>query len=325
MSEQPAAGPTVSVIIPVYRAAADVGVPLDSVFAQTFSDFEVIVVNDGSPNTCELERALELYASGIRYIALTKNCGAGAARNVGISHARGRYLAFLDADDSWHRDFLERQVSFLEASSSRDLVCADALIRGDSPPTVRRLTETAASEGDVTLRSLIEQRCNIILSTVVVRREALDRAGMFDETLRRGQDFDLWLRLAQAGASMHYQRVVLAERRVRADGLSGDAVTELERALKVLDHFGHRHCLDAGMRTALRMRTLRLVDRLEIEQGRRRFVEGNFAAARYHLGASRERRVKVRLALMALRIAPRLIRAAYVRLWPASASCLFRA
>jgi glycosyltransferase involved in cell wall biosynthesis len=293
-------------------------VALDSVFAQTFSAFEVIVVNDGSPDTRELEKVLEPYASGIRYVALPRNRGAGAALNVGISRARGRYLAFLDADDRWHPEFLERQLRFLEASPSRDLVYADALISGDSPLAGHRFMEQASSEGDVTLRALIEQRCTIILSTVVVRRAAIDRAGTFDETLRRGHDFDLWLRLARTGASMHYQRVVLAERRVRADGLSGDSIAELERALNVLDHFGHRHSLDAEIRTALRARALKLVDQLEVEQGKRRFLEGNFAAARYHLAASRERSAKVRLALVALKVAPRLVRATYLRLRPSA-------
>jgi len=112
---------------------------------------------------------------------------------------------------------------------------------------------------------------------------------------------------------MSYQRVVLAERRVRADGLSGDTISELERALNVLDRFGHRHLLDAATRTALRIRTMQLVDRLEIEQGKLRILEGNFAAAEYHLAATRERPFKLRLAIVALRIAPRLVRAVYVR------------
>ena len=244
------------------------------------------------------------------------NRGAGAARNTGIRAARGRFIAFLDADDRWAPEFLASQVSFLEANRTCALVYCDALLSGETTLAGKRFMETAPSNGEVTLVALIRQECNIALSTVVVRRRPLIAAGLFDETLRRGQDFELWLRLALGGAAIRYQRDVLAERRVRTDGLSGDSVTEIERALNVLDRFGRANTLDSVARTALRIRIMALVDRLEIEQAKQRIVEGNFAAARYHLNASRERPWKLRLALVALQIAPRLMRGAYLRLRP---------
>jgi glycosyltransferase involved in cell wall biosynthesis len=308
--------PAVSVVIPAYRASGDIAVALDSVFAQTFPHLETIVVNDGSPDTAELEHALEPYRRRIRYI-VQPNRGAGAARNAGIRAARGRYLAFLDADDRWLPDFLERQLAYLDAQPACDLVYADALLSGESVLAGRRFMDTAPSEGDVTLLRLVQQRCNIVLSTVVVRRAVVVKAGLFDETLRRGQDFELWLRLAWSGATLGYQRVVLAERRVRADGLSGDTISEIERALNVLDRFGRGRVLDREVRTALRIRMMALVDQLEIEQAKRRIVEGNFAAAHYHLSAARERPFKLRMVLLALKVAPRAVRAAYVRLRPA--------
>jgi len=311
-----ARGPAVSVIIPAYRASGDIAVALDSVFAQTFPHFEVIVINDGSPDTAELEVALEPYRSRIRYI-VQPNRGAGAARNAGIRASRARHVAFLDADDRWAPDFLTRQLSYLHSRPGCDLVYADALVSGESPLAGRRFMDTAPSDGDVTLLSLVEQRCNIVLSTVVVRRAAIVDAGLFDETLRRGQDFELWLRLAWHGATLGYQKVVLAERRVRADGLSGDPIAEIERALNVLDRFGRSRTLECSVRTALRIRVMSLVDQLEIEQGKRRIIEGNFAAAKYHLSATRERPFKLRMVLLALKVAPRAVRAAYIRLRPA--------
>ena len=302
--------PAVSVVIPAYRASLDIAVALDSVFSQTFAPFEVIVVNDGSPDTPALEAALARYRSSIRYLAQS-NRGAGAARNTGIRVARGRYIAFLDADDSWTPDFLARQVAYLEANPGCALVYADARVSGESPLAGRRVMETAPSTGDVTLISLIEQRCNVLLSTVVMHREPLFEAGLFEESLRRGQDFDLWLRLALRGATFSYQPLVLAERRVRAEGLSADAIAEIQRSLHVLDRFGRRHHLDRGVRTALRVRMMRLVDRLEIELAKQRIVEGNFAAARYHFAAARHRPWTVRAAQLALKISPRLLRAAY--------------
>jgi glycosyltransferase involved in cell wall biosynthesis len=308
--------PAVSVIIPAYRAGGDIAVALDSVFAQTFPHFEVVVINDGSPDTAELEVALEPYRSRIRYI-VQQNRGAGGARNAGIRASRGRYIAFLDADDRWVPEFLTRQVAYLDDNPACDLVYADALVSGESPLAGRRFMDTAPSHGEVTLLSLVQQRCNIVLSTVVARRAAVADAGLFDETLRRGQDFELWLRLAWRGARLAYQNVVLAERRVRADGLSGDAIAEIERALNVLDRFGRARLLDRDVRTALRIRMMSLVDQLEIEQGKRRIIEGNFAAAQYHLSAARERPFKLRVVLLALKVAPRIVRAAYLRLRPA--------
>jgi glycosyltransferase involved in cell wall biosynthesis len=305
--------PRVSVVIPAYRASGDIAVALDSVFAQTFSLFEVIVVNDGSPDTAELEDALAPYQSRIQYLT-QRNLGAGAARNNGIRAARGNLVAFLDADDRWAPEFLQQQVGFLDAHPDCDLVYADAVLSGESPLVGKRFMETAPSIGEVTLISLIEQRCNIILSTVVMRREPLVSAGLFDETLRRGQDFELWMRLALRGATLEYQRIVLAERRVRSGGLSGDSISEIQRALNVLDRFGRMNALPPRAQATLRARTRALIDRLEIEQGKRRILEGDFEAARYHLSATRDRPLKVRAVLLALRIAPRALRAAYLKL-----------
>jgi glycosyltransferase involved in cell wall biosynthesis len=316
MAKSDAARRAVSVIVPAFGAGAGVADALASVFAQTFADFDVIVVDDGSPDTAELEAAVAPFRSRIQFV-VQANRGAAAARNAAIRASSGRLLAFLDADDRWMPDFLARQVALLESDRRCALVYCDALISGDTMLAGRRFMETAPSDGEVTLVSLIQQRCNIVLSTVVARRRPLVDAGLFDETLRRGQDFELWLRLSWRGAAMAYHREVLAERRVRAQGLSGDAVRTLERALNVLHRFGRERALDGPARTALRIRTMALVDRLEIEQGKQRFLEGNFAAARFHLSAARDRPLKVRLALLGLRVSPRLLRGAYLRFRPA--------
>jgi hypothetical protein len=91
----------------------------------------------------------------------------------------------------------------------------------------------------------------------------------------------------------------------------GGAVEDIERTLNALDRFGRDHDLDRAARTALRTQIMLLVDRLEIERGKRRILEGNFGAARYHLDATRERRLTLRLVTFALQVAPRLVRLAY--------------
>ncbi len=125
-NEQPT---TVSVIIPAYNAADFISAALDSIFAQTFNDYEVIVINDGSPDTTLLEQALAPYLARIIYLK-QENRGAAAARNAGLRIARGRFVAFLDADDFWLPEYLASQINFLDTSNV-DLVYADAELIGD--------------------------------------------------------------------------------------------------------------------------------------------------------------------------------------------------
>jgi glycosyltransferase involved in cell wall biosynthesis len=303
-------GPLVSVIIPAFRASVDIAQALASVHAQSFTDHEVILVNDGSPDTPELETAISPFRSHLRYI-VQPNRGAASARNTGIAASRSRYVALLDADDRWYPGFLESQVHYLETRPRCALVYADARITGETPLSGQRFSDQAPSDGPVTLVSLLEQRCNIPLSTVVARREAIAAAGMFDETLRRGHDADLWFRMALQGAGIGYQMAVLAERRVRSTGLSGSPIDELTRAIHVLDQFDRTHDLSIDAKTAVRIRLDRLMSRLELERAKQRLAEGHVRAARRHLDASRERTLKVQATRLLLRVAPGLARRLY--------------
>src|SRR5689334_8663586 len=121
--------PLVSVIIPAYAASRHIGTALESVFSQTWTDFEVILVNDGSPDTAALEDAIDRFRPRLQYIE-QPNQGAGGARNTGIRAARGDYLAFLDADDRWFPDFLREQMAYLQHQPACDLVYCNALISG---------------------------------------------------------------------------------------------------------------------------------------------------------------------------------------------------
>src|ERR1700756_479405 len=112
--------PLVSVVIPAFNAARYIPATINSVLSQTLRQFEILVVNDGSPDTSELEFALKPYAGRIRYIKQT-NRGPAAARNTGIREARGKYTAFLDSDDLWFPEHLASQVLMLERDPSLGL------------------------------------------------------------------------------------------------------------------------------------------------------------------------------------------------------------
>ncbi len=125
--------PAVSVIVPAYNVAPFIGEALASIFAQTFKDYEVIVINDGSPDTPELERAIEPFRSRITYIRQA-NRGVSAARNAGIRVARAAFVAHLDPDDAWEPDYLSEQLAVLANDPSIDVLYPDAWIFG----TVRK-------------------------------------------------------------------------------------------------------------------------------------------------------------------------------------------
>jgi glycosyltransferase involved in cell wall biosynthesis len=321
MSQQ--STPLVSVIVPAYNAAPFIAETVRTVFAQSFTDYELIVVNDGSPDTAELETALAPHQHRVVYLR-EPHRGAAAARNAALRVSRGRWIAFLDADDKWLPNYLENQIAFLRAHPAIDLVYCDARLTGRSPLAGRTFMETAPSRGPVTVESLLSLRCHVIASGVVVRRSVVLGAGMFDETISRGHDFDLWIRLAHRGARLTYQCRVLMTRHIHSDNLSGDALAECDRALAGLRRIEESITLSERERAAL-TRTMAWVHaRRELERGKHFLRNREFSAARNAVAwANRVRpRLKLRAILMALRIAPswlhRIDRARQRRVSPTS-------
>jgi len=300
--------PSVSVVIPTYNVAPLIAETLKSVFAQTFTDFEVIVVDDGSDDAAELERALEPYRERVHYVR-QENLGAGAARNRGVQEARGEFIAFLDSDDLWMPEYLEEQVRFLRADGY-DLAYADALLFGDSPIAGKTYMETAPSVGPVTFLSLVRNECNIITSGVVARRCVLVKVGLFNESLRNGQDFELWARLARNGARLAYQRKVLLRYRCREGSLSGDVMNRLTRETRVYRYIADNYDLTAAERAEV-SRVLELQrGAVDLATAKLNLLEGQFDEARSAF--ERAHGIlggwKLRAVVLMLRVAPRLLR-----------------
>jgi glycosyltransferase involved in cell wall biosynthesis len=313
-----APSPLVSVIIPAYRTAQYIGETLQSVFAQTFTDHEIIVVNDGSPDTPELEKALAPYRSRIRYTA-QENRGLAGARNAGIRLARGQLFAFLDADDLWEPEFLASQVDFLRKHPGVDLVYADALIFGDVPEAGRRVMEFSPSAGEVTFERLVTRACTVLVLTVLARREAVIRAGLFDESLRRVEDADLWLRMIKTGSRIAYQKTVLARYRRRGGSLSTDGASMLETYMRVLDKLREMPGLTASEKQLVAAQHQREHADLRLLRGKQALAEGRIREALENLREANAhfRRVKLAAAILALRLFPGLARA-LLRLPPGS-------
>lgn len=301
------ATPAVSVIIPAYNASAYIKEALDSVFAQTFRDYEVIVINDGSPDTPRLEQMLEPYGESLKYIK-QENRGAAAARNSGLRNARGEFVAFLDADDYWLPDYLSKQIDFLERSGA-DLVYSDALLIGDSPLAGRTYMETAPSRGEVTSESLLGYQCNVITSGVLARKKPILEVGLFDEMIKRAHDFDLWLRLAKHGAKISYQRKVLLHRRVLETGLTGDTRSGIMREINVLDFINKRGDLTPREAAALTSTLENVRADLALENGKARFLKKDFAGAIQSFNEANKLRHSWKLLMicLCLRISPQLL------------------
>ncbi len=181
--------PAVSVIIPTYNRAHVLGRAIRSVLAQSYCDFELIVVDDGSTDdTATLPECIHERVTLVRQ----DNRGVSAARNTGIRYSRGRLLAFLDSDDEWLPDKLARQVG-RPRSKRPDFICHTDEIWLRDGRIVPQKDIHRKQGGFFFERSL--QRCLISPSSVMLSRSLTDRVGWFDEDLPAAEDYDLWLRI----------------------------------------------------------------------------------------------------------------------------------
>ena len=309
------AAPLISVIIPAYNVASYIDETLGSVFAQTFTDFEVIIVNDGSPDTEEFERAIQPYRENICYLK-QENRGASGARNTGLRAARGEFIAFLDADDLWSPNYLDEQLKFMREFDC-DLACADAMVFGVSADAGRTYMESlmkdAPSQGRVTFLELVNADRSLITSGVIARRDLILEVGLFDEALRNAQDFDLWLRLARHGARLAYQRRVLLHYRSRPNSLTGDAINSHQRELRVFDKIEQSYEFTPAERAEVTpvIRNRRAL--LEYELGKLHLLPGDFTQARDSFAKANRLRPgwKSKVALLFTRFAPRLLQTLY--------------
>jgi len=199
-SVQPRA-PLVSVVIPAYNCAHFIGDALDSVVNQDYPALEVFVVDDGSTDeTCDV---VARYGSAVTLVRQA-NAGAAVARNEGMRRARGAYVALLDSDDLWLPGKLRLQVDHLERHADVAMCCTRwHLLHPDAAGRyhIERAAAPESAPVDPKFAGWIYREllldCEVWTSTVVMRRELSERIGGFDVGLRRGQDYDYWLRASR--------------------------------------------------------------------------------------------------------------------------------
>lgn len=207
----------VSVIVPVYNGAQYLAESLDSALAQDYPNLEVVVVDDGSTDGTPaiLERYAQRFAQRVRVIT-QPNRGAAAARNAALLEARGEYVAFLDADDLWAPHKLSIQVLHLGRHPDVDLVySAWMVVEGKAAAAQARamMADTGGQDIDESgsgwLYNELLTDCVLHTTTVVMRRRLLESVGLFDAELRRGQDYDYWLRASRV-TRIHKMRQALS-------------------------------------------------------------------------------------------------------------------
>ncbi len=184
--------PKVSVIIPAYNAMTFLPITLEGVLKQTFQDFEVLIINDGSSDHIE-QWGKEILDQRVTLIS-QKNQGPAIARNTGLAHAKGEYFAFLDADDLWADTKLEKQVSVLDNNPDIGLVYS-WVGSIDHQGNIRGKLLKNNVEGDV-WSVLIQHNIIECGSNPMVRHICFEKAGNFDPQLPYAQEWDMWLRIA---------------------------------------------------------------------------------------------------------------------------------
>src|ERR1700761_2207690 len=190
-----AAAPRVTVVTPAYNVAQYIGEAVDSVLAQTFTDFEYLVVDDGSQDdSVEVVRAHAGHDPRFRLVA-GEHRGLSAVRNIGIKEARGQYIAYLDGDDRWHPQFLERQVALIESlPPDVGLVfCRPRLILENGTVVFYQWQRAGRYDFDDFLVGANPARCG---SSLLIRKSCFDDVGQFDEDLASVEDLEMWLRIA---------------------------------------------------------------------------------------------------------------------------------
>ena len=306
--------PFFSIVIPAYNAAPHIVDALNSVRAQTINDYEIIVVNDGSPDTPQLEMELEPFVSDIVYIR-RPNGGPAAARNSGILAAKGEYVAFLDSDDVWMPNHLLDMMQVLQRDPSLDLVYGDTVNFGDRADEGATTMGANPSEGLATFESLVLCKCTVVSSTVVARRQALVDAGLFDESFIQAEDFDLWARLAYRGGRIDYRKHIHARRRIHQGNLTGDTIASFGGQARALRKLMNELDLPDSLRKEMQRELEKCDAAVALEKCKQQLVARRYddAVSELERANASYRSRKLQVVLYLMRTMPRLVRQMYLR------------
>jgi glycosyltransferase involved in cell wall biosynthesis len=207
--------PKVSIIIPTYNRRSMVKEAVDSVLAQDFEDFELMVVDDGSTDGTADE--IKKYGGRVKLLQHKENRGVSASRNSGILQAKGKYIGFLDSDDLWVKGKLKIQVAFLDENPHYPLCYTDEIwVRKGK--RVNPMLKHAKYSGWILEKCL--PLCIISPSSAMMRKALFSKVGLFDEALPVCEDYDFWLRVSARFPIFFIDRKLIIKRGGHPDQLS---------------------------------------------------------------------------------------------------------
>ena len=206
--------PKVSVIVPTYNRADLLERALNSIVSQTYQDFELIVVDDGS--TDKTSKVMKSFPKA-QYLYIKKNSGVSKARNVGLASAKGELICFLDSDDLWNEKKIQIQAQWLENNKASQICYTDEIwIRNGV--RVNPMDRHRKYSGDIFRHCL--GLCIVSPSSVMIRAKLFDEIGNFDESLPACEDYDLWLRIASKYAFHFIEEPLIIKYGGHSDQLS---------------------------------------------------------------------------------------------------------
>lgn len=215
--------PKVSIITPMWKGAALVGATIESVLAQTYKDWEMIIVDDCSPDDGAGCKVVQSYAdkdNRIKLIAATVNKGSSGARNEAMRNAKGRYFAFLDSDDIWHSDYLSTMMRYIEDCKDESVAIYFSSYRRMNNKCDAELLNPYIFEGKRTYKQLL-RHCPIFPSAAIVDTSKLTEKVFFNEKLKAlRDDYAYWLEIMKNGLCALGYKDVLVDYRMREDSMT---------------------------------------------------------------------------------------------------------
>jgi glycosyltransferase involved in cell wall biosynthesis len=303
--------PAISVIMPAYNVEQFLAPSIESVLAQTYRDWELVIVDDGSTDrTGDIGEAYARKDARIRVIH-QDNGGLSAARNTAMRHARGEFFALLDSDDLWDPDFLSSQMAMFASQRDADIVTGNARNLGghwDGKPA--RPWPDNRPRPDLA-EILRDEEAVFIMS--IFRRSVYQAVGEFDERMRSNEDYDYWLRAAAAGFQFVRNDRPLGDYRRRNDSLSASDVRMLDGLLGVYRKLRPALVDRAVERAILDAQVARFETELLAAEARAAIDAGNRGAAADRLRALQSRKPTIAIAIAAViaRCAPPLLPVLY--------------
>ncbi len=222
--------PLVSIIMPVYNGADYIGQAIESVLAQEYPNFELVIIDDGSTDNTK-EVILRYNDERIRYL-YQENKGVSSARNLAINKAKGQYIMPLDADDMMTPDFIAKHLAEFEKHPDVDLVYCDVLLIDGNGNQIRIMNKPEYQDRRYLIRDLLRAGHPVVPFRLGIRRSVFDKIGFYDEDLLIGEDYDMMRRFVKAGLKAHHLSEPLHLRRMYADSLSRNC-----SAQKAKSHF----------------------------------------------------------------------------------------